>query len=53
MTTTVTRPDSIMETNPYELHPSLSALEADVLWEYAKLSQHVKEVRVGSSFIRK
>jgi len=44
MTTTVTNPDSIFETNPYETHPSLSPLEADVLWEYAKLSQHVKEM---------
>jgi DASH complex subunit DAD3 len=50
MTTTVTNPDSIFETNPYETHPSLSPLEADVLWEYAKLSQHVKEVCISISF---
>lgn len=35
----------VFDFNPYEAHPSLSPLEADVLWEYAKLSQHVKEVR--------
>ncbi|KAF9454601.1 hypothetical protein P691DRAFT_692288 [Macrolepiota fuliginosa MF-IS2] len=28
--------------NPYETHPSLTPLEAEVLWEYAKLAQHVK-----------
>ncbi|EKM82579.1 hypothetical protein AGABI1DRAFT_33570 [Agaricus bisporus var. burnettii JB137-S8] len=28
--------------NPYESHPSLTPLEAEVLWEYAKLAQHVK-----------
>jgi len=44
MTATVISPDSIFDTNPYETHPSLSPLEADVLWEYAKLSHHVKEV---------
>jgi DASH complex subunit DAD3 len=47
MTATATSADSIFESNPYEMHPNLSPLEADVLWEYAKLSQHVKEVRVG------
>lgn len=31
--------------NPYESHPSLTPLEAEVLWEYAKLAQHVKLVR--------
>ncbi|KAH9180739.1 DASH complex subunit Dad3-domain-containing protein [Lactarius sanguifluus] len=30
--------------NPYEDHPSLSPLEAEVLWEYAKLNQHVKDL---------
>jgi len=29
--------------NPYESHPSLTATEAEVLWEYAKLAQHVKK----------
>jgi DASH complex subunit DAD3 len=29
--------------NPYESHPSLTVTEAEVLWEYAKLAQHVKE----------
>jgi len=41
MTSTVS---DIFNINPYEAHPSLSPLEADVLWEYAKLSQHVKEL---------
>ena len=36
---------SVFETNPYEGHPGLSELEAEVLWEYAKLSQNLKEVR--------
>jgi hypothetical protein len=30
--------------NPYESHPSLTSTEAEVLWEYAKLAQHVKDV---------
>lgn len=30
--------------NPYHAHPALSQLEADVLWEYAKLANHVKLV---------
>ncbi|KAH8117044.1 DASH complex subunit Dad3-domain-containing protein [Phellopilus nigrolimitatus] len=32
----------IFTSNPYDGHPALSPLEGDVLWEYAKLSQHVK-----------
>ncbi len=36
---------SVLETNPYEGHPNLSELEAEVLWQYAKLSQNIKEVR--------
>lgn len=42
----------IFHLNPYEAHLNLSPLEADVLWEYAKLSQHVKEVR-DSALIRR
>lgn len=34
----------IFEVNPYDGHASLTQLEAEVLWEYAKLSQHVKIV---------
>jgi len=30
--------------NPYDSHPNLTLTEAEVLWEYAKLAQHVKEV---------
>lgn len=37
--------NSVLETNPYEGHPNLSELEAEVLWQYAKLSQNIKEVR--------
>jgi len=39
----------IFEHNPYEDHPSLTPLEADVLWEYAKLNQHIKDVRTQAS----
>ena len=41
----------IFSVNPYENHPSLTQLEADVLWEYAKLNQHIKDVRDLSSLI--
>jgi len=36
---------SIFDLNPYESHPALSTTEADLLWEYAKLAQHIKDVR--------
>ncbi|CCM04430.1 uncharacterized protein FIBRA_06609 [Fibroporia radiculosa] len=32
------------DTNPYEGHPALSETEAEVLWQYAKLSQNIKEL---------
>ncbi|KAJ8455171.1 hypothetical protein ONZ51_g12592 [Trametes cubensis] len=35
---------SIYDINPYEGHPNLSELEAEVLWQYAKLSQNIKEL---------
>ncbi|KAI0707784.1 DASH complex subunit Dad3-domain-containing protein [Earliella scabrosa] len=35
---------SVFDTNPYEGHPNLSELEAEVLWQYAKLSQNIKEL---------
>ncbi|RPD66469.1 hypothetical protein L226DRAFT_454740 [Lentinus tigrinus ALCF2SS1-7] len=35
---------SVFETNPYEGHPNLTELEAEVLWQYAKLSQNIKEL---------
>lgn len=35
---------AVFERNPYEGHPNLTELEAEVLWEYAKLSQNVKDV---------
>ncbi|EPT04124.1 hypothetical protein FOMPIDRAFT_1114960 [Fomitopsis schrenkii] len=36
----------IFATNPYADHPSLSETEAEVLWQYAKLSQNIKELIV-------
>ncbi|CAA7271600.1 unnamed protein product [Cyclocybe aegerita] len=36
--------NDIFAVNPYESHPSLTPLEAAVLWEYAKLAQHVRMV---------
>ncbi|KAH8099506.1 DASH complex subunit Dad3-domain-containing protein [Cristinia sonorae] len=35
---------TVFETNPYEGHPNLSDVEADVLWQYAKLSQNIREL---------
>ncbi|KAI0807762.1 DASH complex subunit Dad3-domain-containing protein [Fomes fomentarius] len=35
---------AIFESNPYEGHPNLSELEAEVLWQYAKLSQNIREL---------
>ncbi|TFK76370.1 hypothetical protein BDN72DRAFT_830933 [Pluteus cervinus] len=34
----------IFSVNPYASNSKLSATEAEVLWEYAKLAQHVKQV---------
>lgn len=36
----------IFKTNPYGYHPSLLISEGEILWEYAKLVQLVKEVSV-------
>ncbi|PBK93227.1 hypothetical protein ARMGADRAFT_929711 [Armillaria gallica] len=36
--------DPVFLNNPYTGHPSLTPLEADVLWEYAKLAANVKQV---------
>ncbi|KAI0053892.1 hypothetical protein FA95DRAFT_1578999 [Auriscalpium vulgare] len=42
-----TAPSSqIFDINPYDDHPSLTQAEADVLWEYAKLNQHIKNLVV-------
>lgn len=41
---------TVFERNPYEGHPNLTELEAEVLWEYAKLSQNVKDVSRNRSF---
>lgn len=43
--TAVAPQNTIFDVNPYEDHPSLSPVEADILWEYAKLNQHIKDVR--------
>ena len=40
----------VFSTNPYANHPSLSETEAEVLWQYAKLSQNIKEVILHSEF---
>lgn len=40
--TSPARAHDILTENPYELHPNLTPLEAEVLWEYAKLAYHVK-----------
>jgi DASH complex subunit DAD3 len=37
--------NEILLVNPYQSHPSLTPLEADVLWEYAKLAQNLRMVR--------
>ncbi|KAH6918453.1 DASH complex subunit Dad3-domain-containing protein [Coprinopsis sp. MPI-PUGE-AT-0042] len=47
MTSEISAAD-IFTANPYEGHPSLSQLEAEVLWEYAKLAQHIRSVRLHS-----
>jgi hypothetical protein len=44
-TNAATSNSQIFSINPYEDHPSLTQIEADVLWEYAKLNQHIKDVR--------
>jgi len=36
--------ENIFEENPYENHPSLSPIEAQLLREYSKLAQNVKQV---------
>jgi len=34
----------VLESNPYEGNERLTRLEADVLWEYAKLAENVKKL---------
>jgi DASH complex subunit DAD3 len=41
-----TASSQIFTVNPYENHPGLTQAEADTLWEYAKLNQHIKDVRI-------
>jgi DASH complex subunit DAD3 len=43
-------PDAeILISNPYETHQDLTPTEAQVLWEYAKLNVHLKQVRLNIS----
>ena len=46
--TTSTSSSPVFTVNPYENHPTLTQLESDVLWEYAKLNQHIKDVRTAA-----
>jgi len=39
-----TSSSEIFTVNPYEDHPGLTQIEADVLWEHAKLNQHIKDL---------
>lgn len=46
---TTTSMSSLLESgihnvNPYEGYPHLTELESEVLWQYAKLAQNIKEV---------
>jgi DASH complex subunit DAD3 len=43
--------NDIFNSNPYESHPSLTTTEAEVLWEYAKLAQHIKLVSTLGIFL--
>ncbi|KAJ6531639.1 DASH complex subunit Dad3-domain-containing protein [Mycena vulgaris] len=36
-------PPDIFAENPYANHPSLSTIQKEVLWEYAKLAENLKE----------
>jgi len=38
-------PPDVFDENPYLNHPSLSPIEAEVLWEYAKLAQNLKQLK--------
>ncbi|KAJ7355518.1 DASH complex subunit Dad3-domain-containing protein [Mycena albidolilacea] len=38
-------PPDIFAENPYLNHPSLSPIEVEVLWEYAKLAQNLKQLK--------
>ena len=38
--------NDIFSVNPYENHHSLTQLQSEVLWEYAKLAYHVKAVSI-------
>ncbi|KAJ7746942.1 DASH complex subunit Dad3-domain-containing protein [Mycena maculata] len=42
---TVQSSESIFVENPYINHPNLSPIEAEVLWEYAKLAQNLKQLK--------
>jgi len=38
-------PPDVFADNPYANHPGLSSIESEVLWEYAKLAQHLKQLK--------
>ncbi|KAH9950284.1 DASH complex subunit Dad3-domain-containing protein [Amylocystis lapponica] len=42
--TTMQPGNAIFDHNPYRGHPSLSETEAEVLWQYARLSQNIREL---------
>jgi hypothetical protein len=39
----------IFDVNPYENHTELSQTESELLWEYAKLNQQLKIVRLSTT----
>jgi hypothetical protein len=41
--------DSVYDSDESLNHPQLSSLEQEVLWEYAKLGDKTKRVRVAST----
>ncbi|KAI9437815.1 DASH complex subunit Dad3-domain-containing protein [Lactarius psammicola] len=53
MTTGTSGGSQIFTINPYEDHPSLSPHEAEVLWEYAKLNQHIKDLVIQTRSLNK
>ena len=45
--------NDIFLVNPYQSHTSLTSVEAEVLWEYAKLAQNLRMVIFNLSLVRK
>ncbi|KAF8136527.1 DASH complex subunit Dad3-domain-containing protein [Boletus edulis] len=42
---------SVFDQNPYDAHPALASTEADLLWEYAKLAQHIKDLTATTKLL--